>query len=168
MKAIRHPRQAGFALLENMISVLLLSIGAIGIALSTATTVKINADNLQRSMALNAASTALEELYLAADKDAAGATLHTSIAEYQETDDSAGYIVHVNPDESGVNRDPYIVTVVAAEDAAGTDVLTTGPPYVSPVTIAVRVDYQSTSDLDGDDEYDKKTAKTSFTFLLKS
>lgn len=161
----RAPRPSlGFALIENLISVVLLSIGAIGIAVSTATTIKINVDNLQRSMALNAASSALENLYISAVADPDGTTLRSSLDPFLES----GVEVDSNPDSAGADRDTFLVTVTEAVDAAGVDILENAPPYVSPVTVAVRVDYQGVAgrNVTGVDEV--KSARASFTFILGS
>ena len=155
-------KQSGFSLLENMIAVLLLSIGAIGIGLSTATTIKINSDNLQRSMALNAASIALENLYIAARSDD-GTTLRTGLDTFTGAD---GASVSSNPNTAGSDRDQFIVRVTEAVDAAGVDVLNNPAPYVSPVTVGVQVDYEGNAgkNVQGVDEV--KSALTSFTFVL--
>ena len=161
--------QGGFAMIENMISVVLLSIGALGIAVSTATTIKVNVDNQQRAMALNAAGTALENLYVAAQADA-GATLKTSLAAYVASDDednpSSGFTVNANPDETGGDRDVYIVRVTKAVDGVGTNVLTGTAPFESPITVGVQVDYQGVAGKNVTGVEEIKTAKTSFTFVL--
>jgi len=97
MKSCAYRRETGFVLLENMIAVLLLSLGVIGIALSMATAIKINTDNQARAVALNAASTALEPLYIAAnvaDTDPS-TTLRTQITQFM----SDGYTVNSNPND---------------------------------------------------------------------
>ncbi len=165
MKSRFVHRHGGFALIENMIAVLLLSLGAIGIAVSTATTVKINLDNHQRAMALNAATTALEPLYVAAESDTSGTTLRDSLDSFVSSD---GYTVSSNPDENDVNRDVFVVKVLQAVDAAGTDVLTATAPYVSPVTVAVQVDYQGIGGKNVPGIEEVKSAKASFTFILQS
>jgi len=154
--------QSGFSILENLIAVLLLSIGAIGIALSTATTIKINADNLQRSMALNAASIALENLYIAARSDD-GTSLRIGLDSF-----AGGQEVTSNPNASGTARDAFAITVTQAVDAAGRDVLNNSAPYVSPVTVGVRVEYQGIAGKNVSGVAEVKSALTSFTFVLGS
>jgi type II secretory pathway pseudopilin PulG len=179
MKIYEHPRPSGFALLENMIAILLLAVGAIGIALSTATAIKINVDNQQRAMALNAAGTALDALYYAAKVTDGGAVLQSAIAPFaatsEEDEEPEGYAVCVNqidPDEDACNhdnyRDVYLVKVLRAVDGAGADVLATAAPYVSPVTIAVEVDYEGTAGSNVDGVEQVKSVRTSYTFVLES
>ena len=166
-----YRQQSGFALLENMVSLLLLSIGALGIALSTATAIKINVDNQQRAMALNAASTALESLYIAAyADDATGGVLRTEMAAFVpsevEGSESVGLEVSSNPDEYGADRDTFIVKVLEAVNADGSDFLATSG-YVSPVTVAVQVDYQGTGGRNIGGVEEVKTTYASYTFVLK-
>jgi prepilin-type N-terminal cleavage/methylation domain-containing protein len=155
-------RQSGFSLLENLIAVVLLSIGAIGIGLSTATTIKINSDNLQRAMALNAASIALENLYIASLSDD-GATLRIGLDTFTGAD---GALVSSNPNTAGSDRDQFVVRVTQAVDAAGRDVLTNAAPYVSPVTVGVQVDYEGNAGNNVPGVEEVKSALTSFTFVL--
>ena len=145
MRNLTHPRPSGFALLENMIAILLLSLGAIGIALSTATAIKINVDNQQRAMALNAAGTALDTLYYAAKKSDGGASLQAAIAPFAATTKEGkkpeGLAVCVNqidPDEDACShdnyRDVYLVRVLRAVDGAGTDVLAPAETSMDSIT----------------------------------
>ncbi len=182
MRSISFKGTTGFALIESMMSVLLLSVGAIGIAISTATAIKINSDNQQRAMALNAASMALESLYTAANTDSIGTTLHADIAAYVPVvNGSSGYTVSIIPNGRGscganpasancVWPNTYIVKVLEAVDTAGTNVLTTAPtvatPYLSPVTIAVQVDFQGLAGKNVGGVEEIKSFNASYTIVL--
>jgi len=162
-------RQSGFALLENLIAIVLFTVGAMGIAASTATAIKVNADNQARAMALAVATKQLEPLYTKASGPGDAHTgFATSLRTYVATDAVAGVTAKGNV-AAGASDD-FFVSISQAVDADGKNVLTAAGPYVSPVTVAVLVTYEGNSgskNATGTQELkDTKEFYASFTYVL--
>ena len=160
---------SGFVLVENMVAIVLLAIGAMGIAVSTASAIKINTDNQARAMAVAVATKTLEPVYITALAPGVDSVdFATRIRNYMVTNVVDGVTIQGNV-AAGASED-FVVSVSEAVDAIGTNVLTTDGPYVSPVTVAVRVLYSGNSgrtNAAGVVEIsDIKEARASFTYVL--
>ncbi len=158
-------KQSGFTLIENLIAIVLFTIGALGIAASTAAAIRINTDNQARAMALAVATKTFESVYITAETPGANdATFQGQLSGFVDS-------VTVYGDIAAGNNDDFVISVLAAVDAAGTNVLTTAGPYVSPVTVAALVTYQGNAgrtNADGTtvEIADIKQVRTSFTYVL--
>jgi len=173
-------RQPGFALIENMVSILLLGLGALGIAASTASAIRINTDNQARAMALSVATKTLEPVYITATNPGAGGGNFAALIRTFATTSSGvtGLVVPGNV-AAGASEN-FIVRITEAVDtpvydsASGDfiqkDLLVDAPPYNSPVTVAVEVKYEGNSEYKnaaGDVDISKtKIYRTSFTYVL--
>jgi len=173
-------KQSGFALIENMVSILLLGLGALGIAASTASAIRINTDNQARAMALAVATKTLEPVYITATNPGTGgidfAALIRSFA--QTSSGVTGVIVPGNV-ASGSSEN-FIVRITEAVDtpvydnATGAtvqkDLLVDAPPYNSPITVAIEVQYEGNSEYKnaagGVDISKTKLYQASFTYVL--
>ncbi len=168
--------QSGFSLVENLVSVVLLSLGSLVIAESTATAIKANSDIQAQAMALTAASRTLEPIYIRAQNpytttpgEADFQAVINSFAPTTGLQASGGSAVSGN--QASGARDDFIVSIIEAVDAAGTNVLTTVGPYVSPVTVGVLVKYKGMTagrqNAQGVQEAsDIKEVHTSMTYVL--
>ncbi len=177
-------KQAGFSLIENIVSVVLLAIGGVAIAANTATTIKVNTDNQARAMALSVATKTLEPVYLSArdpyPQGTGVADIQSVIKRYVARDAvaatatrpavtaSRGVTVYGNV-AAGAS-DGFVVSITQAVDDAGTNVLTTAGPYISPLRIAVLVSYDGiagrTSSSGEIEISDLKQVRTGFTYVL--
>ena len=174
-------KQYGIALIENLIAIALLTVGALGIAASTATSIKVNGDNQARAMALAVATKELEPLYVTAlEPGTDHKTFSDVIGKFVAEDAVLGDQGQISsPANAGVtttgnvaadNSDDFIISISQAVDAGGKNVLTTAGPYTSPINIAVLVTYQGNAGhagADGTDEISEtKQFTASYTYVL--
>ncbi len=184
--------QSGIALVENLIAIVLLSVGAVGIALSTATAIKVNSDNQARAMALEAATKELAPVFAFSKKievydeikqndaysqQSFATTLRTYVAKDAvlkgngDVKTPAYDGVTVQGNLSAGASDDFMVSISQALDANDKDVLNESPPYESPVRVAVVVTYAGIAgygNADGGQEIsDTKRFTASFTYVLK-
>lgn len=177
-------KSSGFSLIENVVSVVLLAIGGVALAASTAATIKVNTDNQARAMALAVATKTLEPVYLRAQdpypQQAGVPDLQTVINSYVARVAVAATEGHPGVKAfSGVTvygnvaagaKDGFVISITEAVDSAGTNVLTTAGPYESPVMVAVLVSYDGIAgrkDAGGSVEVsDIKQVRTGFTYVL--
>ena len=168
-------RHSGFALIENLIAIVLVTIGALGIAASTSATIRFNSDNQARAMALAVATKTLESIFVAAEApgndDADFKALIRSFVATEAVPGTPafdGKTVQGNV-AAGAGED-FVVSVTAAIDAIGTNVLSATGPYVSPVTVAVLVTYQGNAGRTNSSGIveisDVKQVRASFTYIL--
>jgi len=173
-------KQSGFALIENMVSILLLALGALGIAASTASAIRINTDNQARAMALDVATKTLEPVYITAmNNSVSSSDFMVLIRSFALTSGGVTGVTVPGNVASGSSEN-FIVTITEARDAPSYDnaaglvtqknVLVDAPPYNSPVTVAVEVKYEGNSEsknADGGVDISKtKIYRTSFTYVL--
>lgn len=162
---ISSDKHSGFALIENLIAIVVLTVGTLGIAASTATAIRINTDNQARAMALAAATKTLESIYVTAETPGdvnVYADFINLVRSFVASPSSDGVAVYSNV-AAGASEE-FVVSVTAAVDANDKDVLTESGPYISPVTVAVLVTYQGIA---GHAELDDiKTVRASFTYVL--
>ncbi len=175
-----HGKQSGFALIENMVSILLLGLGALGIAASTASAIRINTDNQARAMALAVATKTLEPVYITAmNPGSGGAYFSTQIRTFAETNSGITGVIVPGNVAAGASEN-FIVRIIEAVDTpvydnltgniVQKDLLVDSPPYNSPVTVAVEVKYEGNSEYKntaGNVDISKtKIYRTSFTYVL--
>lgn len=178
--------QAGFSIIENMIAVVLLTVGALGLAASTATSIKVNGDNQARAMALSVASKTLEPIYiLTQPSEYNDAKFTTRLGEFivanaavpatQGKEAEPAYIgVKVTGNQAAGADEDFTVSITGAFDSgfgtAKKNVLTTAGPYISPITVAVLVTYTGNAgytNASGSDELKGlKKYYASFTYVL--
>ncbi len=176
-------KNQGFMLIENLIAIVLLTIGAIGIAVSTAGAIKISTDNQARAMAVAAATKTLEPVYvIALSPGVASTDFVTKIRSYVSTDGAPATQttpailafdgVEVQGNVAAGASETFVVSVTEAWDSSPVpkNVLTEAGPYESPITVAVLVRYQGHSGLTdaAGNSLDIKKARASFTYVLPS
>lgn len=149
------PTMRGFSLIEILVALLVFWLGLLGVALYTASGLKVTAGNQVRATAIKAASTASEPMSYHTRADCLAIMLGT----YPKT---------VTADNG---KDSYSVSLVSAIDGSGATVATgtatlttvpdpTGGSWISPVTVTLRVPY---SGLTG-----TVTATPTYTMVLQS
>ena len=126
--------QDGFTLIEILISLVIFSLGMLGTASLLSSEMKINVDNHARAIAIQAAMTAMEPLYLSTS----GNELKVALTAFDANND--GNFNDVTVTNNG-GRDLFTITINEALDNTGTNVLTTAPPYESPIRVAISVSY---------------------------
>jgi len=149
---MKKTKQSGFTLLEVLISVLIFSIGLLGIADSTSRSMHISMDNNARAMLASVASQFTEPLYIDASNVSTGAITKVTFITNLAAIDGQSY--------SGNNgRDVYDIRLIQAVDNDDNDALTNAASAVSPVRAVIEVSYQGLSGT--------KTARSSYTFVWK-
>lgn len=124
-------RQHGFTLIEVLVSLLIFSLGLLGIALYTASGLKSNASNQARATSVYAASLAMEPVLYQTRADCLSAAL--------------GAFPRTVTSDNG--KDSYTIDLVRARDGSGTQVAANNAisvasgTWVSPVTITLGVPY---------------------------
>ncbi|MDP1996848.1 MAG: prepilin-type N-terminal cleavage/methylation domain-containing protein [Gallionella sp.] len=124
----------GFSMIEVLVALLVFWLGLLGVALYTATGLKVSASNQVRATVIKAASIASEPMSYHTRADC----LATMLATYPKT---------VTADNA---KDSYRISLLSAIDGSGASVATgtttatsvpdpTGASWVSPVTITLRV-----------------------------
>lgn len=127
----------GFSMIEVLVALLVSWLGLLGIALYTATGLKVSSSNQVRATSIKAASIAYEPMSYHTRADC----LATILSAYPKT---------VTADNG---KDSYSISLVSAVDGSGTFVATgttsattvadtSGASWVSPVTITLRVPYK--------------------------
>lgn len=125
------PKQHGFTLIEVLVSLLVFSLGLLGIALYTASGLKTSSSNQVRATSVYAASLAMEPVLYQTRADCLSAALGT----FPRT---------VTSDNG---KDSYTVNLVRANDGSGTQVAANNgiavgaSTWVSPVTITLGIPY---------------------------
>ncbi len=127
-------RHSGFTLIEVLISLVLFAIGALGVLLYSGNAVKSSLDNNARAIGISTASQVLEPLYVAAENGSA--TLQAALNALK---DNNGVFKATVTGNGG--RDSFTVTILEARDDNNLNVLTNPPPWQSPITLGVRIDY---------------------------
>lgn len=124
-------KQQGFTLIEVLVSLLVFSLGLLGIALYTASGLKASSSNQVRATSVYAASLAMEPVLYQTRADCLSAALGT----FPRT---------VTSDNG---KDSYTINLVRASDGGGTQVaanngISVGSgAWVSPVTITLGIPY---------------------------
>lgn len=128
-------RQRGFTLIEIMVALLVFMLGALGIAMYTATSLRTTASNQVRASALKAASMAVEPV-----------TYHTRHDCLKNMVTTFPLVV-----TSDSGKDSYSVSLASVNDGAqntvatgtstSTNVITVSSSWISPVTLTLRVPY---------------------------
>ncbi|MDQ7072384.1 MAG: prepilin-type N-terminal cleavage/methylation domain-containing protein [Gammaproteobacteria bacterium] len=143
--------QNGFTLVEILISLVIFSLGMLGTASLLSSEMKVTIDNHARAIALPAVMAAMEPLYLSAS----GNDLKTALAAFDPNAD--GNYNDLTVTNNG-GRDSFTITINEALDNAGSNVLTTPPPYVSPIRVAISVAYAGKTGV--------KVTRGHFTYIL--
>lgn len=148
------PAMRGFSLIEILVALLVFWLGLLGVALYTASGLKVTASNQVRATAIKAGSLASEPMSYHTRADC----LSTMLATYPRT---------VTADNG---KDSYSISLVSAVDGSGTTVATgtaaattiavASGSWVSPVTVTLRVPYKG---LNG-----TVTATPTYTMVLQS
>jgi len=137
MSAANHntPAMRGFSMIEVLVALLVFWLGLLGVALYTATGLKVSASNQVRATSIKAASIASEPMSYHTRADCLAIMLAT-------------YPKMVTADSG---KDSYSTSLVSAVDGSGTTVATgttaattiavASGSWVSPVTITLRVPY---------------------------
>lgn len=125
----------GISLIEVLVALLVFWLGLLGIALYTASGLKVTASNQVRATAIKAASIVSEPMSYHTRADC----LSTMLATYPKT---------VTTDNG---KDSYLISLVNAVDGGGTTIATgtatsttiavASGSWVSPVTVTLRVPY---------------------------
>ncbi|BBI98912.1 hypothetical protein FGKAn22_06050 [Ferrigenium kumadai] len=124
-------KQHGFTLIEVLVSLLVFSLGLLGIALYTASGLKASSSNQARATSVYAASLAMEPVLYQTRADCLSAVLGT----FPRT---------VTSDNG---KDNYTINLVRASDGSGTQVAANNAisvssgTWVSPLTITLGVPY---------------------------
>ncbi len=156
------PAMRGFSMIEVLVALLVFWLGLLGVALYTATGLKVSASNQVRATSVKAASTASEPMSYHTRADC----LAIMLATYPKTVTADG------------GKDSYSISLVSAVDgsgttvATGTDPIATAAPsittiavasgsWVTPVTVTLRVPYTGVNGA-------TVTATPSYTMVLQS
>ncbi|MDP2762647.1 MAG: prepilin-type N-terminal cleavage/methylation domain-containing protein [Sideroxyarcus sp.] len=125
----------GFSMIEVLVALLVFWLGLLGVALYTATGLKVSASNQVRATSIKAASIASEPMSYHTRADC----LATMLATYPKAVTADG------------GKDSYSISLVSAVDGSGTTVATgttaattiavASGSWVTPVTITLRVPY---------------------------
>lgn len=129
------PRMRGVSLIEVLVALLVFWLGLLGIALYTASGLKVTASNQVRATAIKAASMVSEPMSYHTRADC----LSTMLGTYPKT---------VTADNG---KDSYLISLVNAVDGSSTTVATgttsatmisvPSGSWVSPITVTLRVPY---------------------------
>lgn len=157
MSAANHntPVMRGFSMIEVLVALLVFWLGMLGVALYTATGLKVSASNQVRATSIKAASIASEPMSYHTRADCLAIILST----YPKTVTADG------------GKDSYSISLVSAVDGSGTTVATGTPAattiavasgsWVTPVTVTLRVPYAGVNGA-------TVTATPSYTMVLQS
>lgn len=157
MSAANHNILAmrGFSMIEVLVALLVFWLGLLGVALYTATGLKVSAGNQVRATSIKAASIASEPMSYHTRADC----LAIILATYPKTVTADG------------GKDSYSISLVSAVDGSGTTVATgtttdttiaeASGSWVTPVTVTLRVPYTGVNGA-------TVTATPSYTMVLQS
>ena len=135
---------------EVLVASIIFALGILGVANSIVRGVHASVDNNARAIASSVASQQAEPLYIAAN--------NLSNGNITEAQFRALLVAMNNVTETGNDgRDDFLITVLEARDSNDVDVLTTVPPYTSPVRVVIEVRYQGLNDA--------KTTRANYTFV---
>jgi prepilin-type N-terminal cleavage/methylation domain-containing protein len=144
-------RQSGFSLMETLISLIVFTVGFMGVTQYTGNALKRSADDNSRAVSLNTMTQLLTPLYAAAASTPAD--FKTALDRF-----STGTGMTVTGNNA---KDTYTIKVLQAQDDAGNSIINVANPetWLSPITVGVVVSYTGTTGT--------IVSKAPYTFLLK-
>lgn len=133
--------QGGFTLVEIMVALLVFMLGALGIALYTAASLKTTATNQVRSTALKAASLAVEPVLYHTRPDCLQTVLGTFPKSVLADNGKDSYTVSLVTAQDGTSTTIASGTTPTASSPSVTSFANASSTWVSPVTVTLGTPY---------------------------